>query len=173
MTEEFDPELDIEENDRQHVVPFLRFVKPDENSGLEVIRNQIWNYWTDGIKVPAIASKMGMSKAACKEHLAICKELYDNWVEENGVGMYGKASHRMEDYLKRLRDQEEEIDGLMIECECVKDKAVLHKMKMEIGKEIAKAQGIEPTKKVDLNVTSADITSEKMKELFPDILGGK
>lgn len=167
MTDDFDPELDITENDRQHVVPFLRFVGPDENSGLEVVRNQIWNYWCDGLKHRVIAERMGISLAATKEHLAICKKLYDDWMVENGVGVYGKAEHRMEDYLKRLRDQEADIDKEMVNCECTKDVATLHKLKLEIGKERSKIMGVEPAKKVDINMTSADVTREYMEKHFP------
>ncbi len=164
-------EYDIQLNERQkHVVPLLRFVD-DEDISKEESRNTIWNMFFHQDKKPKdIATSMGMGVDKVREELKVCREKYDAWIAEYGLALYGEEAHRLEDYITDLQKDVADINEILAEDEELspKDRREYMKLRFQFKQELAKFKGIQPAQKVDLNVTSAEVTRARMNELFPD-----
>lgn len=166
-------EHDIELNNRQkHVVPLLRFVDAGEDASKEETRNNIWNLFYHENKTPReIADYMGLGTEKVRGELKICREKYDQWVKDYGLSLYGEEAHRLEDHICDLQKDIADINEILIDDAeelTAKDVREYIKLRLQFRTELAKFKGITPPQKVDVNVSSAEVTRMKLTELFPD-----
>ena len=167
--EPFIPE-DIANNRRKHVVPYLMLTDETDTPNTLMKRVEIWDMYCKGI--PA---KEGMKAVGCKKsdyyaHLKACKEKYDAWVTEHGLGLHGDAANRLEDTIADIDVMIEDHKMLMEECKedgDVSGYTKLSKIVADLIDKRAKYMGCEPPKKVDMSLTSAEETRRIMEEMFP------
>lgn len=90
---------------------------------------------------------------------------------ENGLSLHGDPANRLEDTVADLQHDLAEVEKaakLCLDEGDIRGYKDLKKLKLDIRKEIAKFMGIEPEKKVSIELTSAEETRRRMEELFPD-----
>ena len=174
---DFLPGIDIKHNRRKHVTPSLRFIKEGESGVVELLRNEIWMHFLDGMSVRKIGelSEINLSKSVVDRHIQICKKMYDDWVTKNGLSLHGDPANRLEDTIAALDEDLMEIREL---CKDAKDNddvrgyTQLKTLETAIRKEKGKYMGIEPPKQVNVELTSAEVTRETMEKMFPTDDGG-
>jgi hypothetical protein len=168
--DDFIAELDIIHNQRRHEVPPLRFVEGNEGLDVEILRNDIWNAWLEKIPVRQIANAAEVTPETVNKHLNKCKKMYDKWVTENGLDLHGDPANRLEDAISDIQKEMDELEEQAQECKVegdIRGYKELKKLKHEMRKEMTKFMGVEPEKKLNVEVTSAEETRRKMAELFP------
>lgn len=168
--DDFIAELDIIHNQRRHEVPPLRFVEGNEGLDIEILRNDIWNAWLEKNSVRQIADAAEVSPKTVNKHLNKCKKMYDKWVTENGLDLHGNPANRLEDALSDIRKEMDELEEQAQECRAegdIRGYKELKKLKHDLHKEMTKFMGVEPEKKISMEVTSAEETRRKMAEMFP------
>ncbi len=176
--QEFIAEFDIKHNQRRHDVPVLRFIKGNESSGTELLRNEIWDLYLDpnNYSIRHIAAAVDSDKTSVGRHIQKCKKMYDAWVAENGLALHGDPANRLEDVLAGFDEDLADIIEMSKECkdnDDVRGYKDLQTLKLSIIKEKGKFMGIEPPKTVNINLTSAEETRKKMEEMFPTEMGDK
>lgn len=169
---DFLPGIDIKHNRRKHTTPSLRFIKDTESGVVELLRNEIWMHFLDGMSVRKIGElpEINLSKSVVDRHIQICKKMYDEWVTKNGLSLHGDPANRLEDTIAALDEDLIEIREL---CKDAKDNddvrgyTQLKTLETAIRKEKGKYMGIEPPKQVNVELTSAEVTRETMEKMFP------
>ena len=167
---DFVAEYDIKHNQRRHVVESLRFIKKDESGTVELLRNDIWMLFLDGMSVRDIGKEVGYSKSVVDRHIQTCKKMYDAWVTKNGLTLHGDPANRLEDTIAALDEDLAEIRELCKECkdaDDVRGYRDLKTLELAIRKEKGKYMGIEPPKQVNVELTSAEVTRKTMEKMFP------
>ena len=174
---DFLPGIDIKHNRRKHVTPSLRFIKEGESGVVELLRNEIWMHFLDGMSVRKIGDlpEINLSKSVVDRHIQICKKMYDEWVTKNGLSLHGDPANRLEDTIAALDEDLVEIREL---CKVAKEDGdvrgytQLKNTEVAVRKEKAKYMGVEPPKQVNVELTSAEVTREYMEKMFRSDDGG-
>ena len=110
-----------------------------------------------------------MGYTAVQNHINKCKKLYDAWVTKNGLSLHGDPANRLEDTVAELQKDYDNVSAAAEDCldeGDIRGFKDLMKLKLDIKKEIAKFMGVEPEKKVSIELTSAEVTRKKMEEMF-------
>lgn len=168
--DEFMAELDIELNRRRHDVKCLRFIDEGESFETEELRNKVWNMYVANAKYSEMTKVLGINRKELKTHLSKCKKYHDAWITENRLGLHGNDECRLEDTVRDLQNDLAEIQTVSQMCldeGDVRGYKDLKSIGVLIRKDIAKFMGVEPPKKVDMTLTSAEETRKTMMELFP------
>lgn len=174
--DEFVAGYDIVHNQRRHNVECLRFIKEGEGTEVELLRNDIWDLFLQNYSVRQIAVAVDSPKTLVHRHINTCKKLYDRWVSKNGLSLHGDPANRLEDTLTALNKDLTDIDSMAKECIAngdVRGYRDLKTLGLAIAKEKGKYMGIEPPKKINVDLTSAEETRKIMEELFPSEKDGR
>jgi hypothetical protein len=169
IEEPFIPE-DIAANRRKHVVPYLMLTDENDTPNTLMKRVEIWAMYCDKIPAKEAMKAVGLKKSDYYMHLKACKEKYDTWVTEHGLGLHGDAANRLEDTIADIDLLIVEHQELMQECKedgDVSGYTKLSKIVADLIDKRAKYMGCEPVKEVKIALTSAEETRRKMQELFP------
>jgi len=161
---------DIKHNQRKHDVPYLRFIKEGEGAEVELIRNDIWALFLEGLSVRDIAKMMEFNKTSVHKHIQICKKMYDAWVSKNGLALHGDPANRLEDLLAEFDQDLDDITEMAKEAkdnDDIRGYKDLVTLKLAMQKEKGKYMGVEPPKQVNIEMTIAEESRKKMAELFP------
>lgn len=157
-------------------IELLRFYDVDDEGNpkrtspaQEKFRNEVWQMsFEDQMKVRDIAHHFEVTPACIYDTLRICKARYDEWMNRNGLKLYGTANQRLVDHITRLETEwlENQLD--LEQAETAKDRSALRRLGLEILREIAKFKAIQPPDVVfhDHNHTIADESRRKLKEMF-------
>lgn len=90
---------------------------------------------------------------------------------ENGLGLHGDPANRLEDTVAGLQEDLKKVEDAAAICLSegdIRGYKDLMKLKLDYNKEIAKFMGVEPEKKISVDLTSAEVTRQMMEEMFSD-----
>jgi len=131
-------------------------------------RQEIWDlYFNKGLEYPKILDTLHIRPSTLEKDLNVCKDRYNEWIERNGLYIYGSPAHRLVQHLDELYGMLEDLQKDIEITESERDKTGMRRLELDIMKEIAKFKGIEPQKEVALTVTVAEESRQKMRALFP------
>ena len=174
MPEGHKSEIDLRISRVSTVDPLIFFEVDKEGNPKDVDprkekrRQEIWNlYFNKGLEPQSILKAVRTRPKTLENDLNICKDRYNEWIERNGLYIYGSPTHRLVQHLDELYGMVEELDIDIEICEVEKDKTAMRRLRLDILKEIAKFKGIEPQKEVSLVLSVAEESRAEMKKLFP------
>ena len=131
-------------------------------------RQEIWDlYFNKGLDYAKILDALHIRPSTLEKDLNVCKDRYNEWIERNGLYIYGSPAHRLVQHLDELYGMLEDLQKDIELTESERDKTGMRRLELDIMKEIAKFKGIEPQKEVALTVTVAEESRQKMRALFP------
>ena len=131
-------------------------------------RQEIWDlYFNKGLDYSKILDALHIRPSTLEKDLNVCKDRYNEWIERNGLYIYGSPAHRLVQHLDELYGMVDQLDADIDLAESERDRTGMRRLRLDIMKEIAKFKGIEPQKEVSLTVTVAEESRQKMRALFP------
>lgn len=174
MPEDESSEIDLRISRVSNADP-LTFFELDKNDVRKSIdprkekrRQEVWNlYFNKGLSIKKIMATVKLRPTTLENDLNICKDRYNEWIERNGLYIYGTPAHRLVQHLDELYGMLEQLQIDIEACETERDKTSMRRLELDIMKELAKLKGIEPQKEVSLTLSVAEESRKKMREVFP------